>query len=301
MAYFKKRSGDYRYQSGLEVRYIVPGIQDTLTNGENCSVVFPDSCVRKGNNALMAISSPVLTNKNSRSGKGFSVLGKAYDIDELNSASWSFSNGDSMTIRLDIPEAYRDGKKKDISKLNMGLWNADSLKWNVLKKSVVDYDENIVSVNTRHFSRYAILSQPEELSCDFSISPNPFSPYVYPVDDLGRKMSNTGTIFNVRIISPNSTQGMDASLKIYNVIGERVWSAYFNPVSNLNYRIWWDGRTNDENDPDFNLNVESLRQDDAPVYVRGDKMCRNGRYFAVLTVKDSDNTEKIMKQVILFK
>ncbi len=301
VAYFNKRTGDYRYQSGLEVRYIVPGTEDTLTDGGNCRVVFPDSCVKEGNSAEISVKNPVLTNKNSRAGKGFSVLGKAYDIDELNSASWSFGNGDSITIELDIPESFRKGKEEKDYRLSMGLWNTDSLKWDILKNSEIDYEKNVVRVNTRHFSRYAILNQPEELSCEFTISPNPFSPYVYPVDDLGRKMSNTGTVFNVRVVSPNSTQGMDASLKIYNVRGERVWSAHFSPSSNLDYRVWWDGRTNDENDPDFNLNVESLRQDDTPIYVRGDKMCRNGRYFAVLTAKDSDDTEKIMRQVILFK
>ena len=86
---------------------------------------------------------------------------------------------------------------------------------------------------------------------------------------------------------------VETRLKIYTATGEMVWNMLIQNADNLPYYVWWDGRTSSK----------ELQPNGADhiVVVKGNKMCRNGRYFAVLTAKIGGKEQKKMKQIILMK
>ena len=71
-----------------------------------------------------------------------------------------------------------------------------------------------------------------------------------------------------------------------------------NPYINETYYIWWDGKGK----TDDNASLMSINPERKWLQIQGDKMCRNGRYFAVLTVTDmKNNEERQMKPLVVFK
>jgi hypothetical protein len=88
---------------------------------------------------------------------------------------------------------------------------------------------------------------------------------------------------------------VDFQIDIYNAIGDLVWSADVKNASEPEYRIWWDGKTTDKT-----VSIMG-KPTDGNYRVLGNRMCRNGRYFAVLTLDDHKKKKQIMKQIVLFK
>ena len=89
-------------------------------------------------------------------------------------------------------------------------------------------------------------------------------------------------------------------------MGEQVAKVILRNASKMKeYHLWWDGRTTTlsgvpweslKTHTDDNIDNGNAR------IMQGDKMCRNGRYFVVLTIKDFSGKEKnYMKQVVLIK
>ena len=84
-------------------------------------------------------------------------------------------------------------------------------------------------------------------------------------------------------------------VRIYNLVGDIVWAVQVLNARAEAYSFWWDGTTTDRivSWPDANQTT---------VLVKGNNLCRNGRYFAVVIVKDFGNKEKkYMKQIVLMK
>jgi phage terminase large subunit-like protein len=67
------------------------------------------------------------------------------------------------------------------------------------------------------------------------------------------------------------------------------------------YHLWWDGRTTDRAMVTWD-GLKNPTSDPNARVMAGNKMCRNGRYFVVLTIRDFNGKEKnYMKQVVLIK
>jgi hypothetical protein len=65
------------------------------------------------------------------------------------------------------------------------------------------------------------------------------------------------------------------------------------------YRLWWDGRTTNG---EQSVPISAAVNGEFYNVVKTDRMCRNGRYVAALTIVDNENNEKsVIKPVVLFK
>ncbi len=304
VGYFNVKTGDQSAESGLGVHYYIPVVGDSVSNRAGITISFPDSVVSPADDAELELSSPILKNRNFRApdSLGFIMIGDAYDINELNGVPLQVG-ADSIRLRLSVPEEYRDDARNDASMFSVGLWNEDSLCWERLAGSTVSDDGSDMIVHVGHFSRYAVLYKKTAVAGALSVYPNPFSPYVQPVHKYGDAYKSDlpfGACFE---ITPKSNvDPLDVTLDVYNVKGEHVlFARLINPEPNRRYHLWWDGRTSHEYNKEVKvekINDHALRQKTAG----GSVMCRNGRYFAVITVKDGKgNRTRKMKQVVLIK
>jgi hypothetical protein len=127
------------------------------------------------------------------------------------------------------------------------------------------------------------------------IAPNPFSPFIIPyynpfnTDD--RVIQHPGTC--IRIQADVKDARTEMKLKIYTQLGERVWSIILQNADNIPYYIWWDGRTSERD-------IQPAGTEHV-VVKKGNAMCRNGRYFAVLSSNVNGKEKQAMQQIILMK
>jgi hypothetical protein len=297
--------GKNEKQFGLEVKHCILGSDrpDTVSNQRGCTLIFPDSIVTNDKPGLLRISMPVLDNRLQLTSGTMTVAGGAYDIVEENDVNFQFRTGDSIRLILDIPEASMRQNPEKARLLRMGRWSEDSLKWVVLPNSAVDVERQTVCANVRHFSRYALLALSTELTSTLSILPNPFSPDKKASDfpSLARRLgANTprGTCISFTPECPDATV-QQLRVAIYSVSGEQVAGVVLqNALKLVEYRLWWDGRTTERGSVAW---TPSSFDPNACV-MSGKSMCRNGRYFVVLTIRDFAGKEKnFMKQVVLIK
>ena len=285
---------------GLEVENIlVAGSRpDTVSNLEGCTIIFPDSAVPAGKSGLLEIAAPLLQNQLELSSGQYTVVGSAYDISELNGVVFQAQGGDSIRLALDIPGSPMAGHKYCV-----GLWNPDSLQWKPLANSTTSIDGKTVSAFVPHFSRYAVLTQSVDLTSTFSILPNPFSPDKSASDfpSLAQRLGNNapkGTCISF-MVDMQDQRLNNVKIRIYNVVGEQVCGVVLQgPFKMTPYQLWWDGRTTDHI-VDWGT-LKAFNENGA--VMNGGKMCRNGRYFVLLTIKDITGKEKnYMKQAVLIK
>jgi hypothetical protein len=303
--YFNAQTGSDVNESGLAVHYFIPMHADSVTNHEGLTIVFPDSVVGPNDEAEVKLATPLLKNRmyRSPSDSGFLMIGKGYDIDELNDVAFRIDK-DSIQLKLDIPEEYQADAAQDAAAFTVGRWNPDSIRWEPLDGATVLREGTLISVNVAHFSRYAVMFRKETVAGELRVFPNPFSPYIRPVNRYGDGYTTDlpfGACFE---ITPKAmVDPLDVRLDIYNIKGEHVvFARLINPEPNRQYHLWWDGRTSRE----FNKEVyaekignNELRQ---VMVTENGPMCRNGRYFAVLTVKDGEgNISRKMVQTVLIK
>jgi hypothetical protein len=280
------------FQPGLKVCHIIgrKNTADTASNGSGFSIIFPPQAVSGTDIGVVDLSIPNVRN---RMKQGFLNLrmvdSNAYDINELEDITFNLAR-DSMRLILSIPEEFRKDAASKKRPFWIAHWNEDSLRWDPLANSTVAADGKTITAGIVHFSQYTVVSQPGRLSAEFSVSPNPFSPRVRP-RGAGQPL---GTCISVKPEMPEvSLQYME--VRIYNLVGDLVWAVQVRNALPEQYSVWWDGTTTDrvENWGDRN---------DKTVKVKGKNMCRNGRYFVVLIIKDMNNKElKYMKPVILMK
>ena len=281
---------------GLEVDNIITANSrpDTVSNLQGCTIIFPDSIVPADKSGKLVIAVPLLRNQLEISSGHYTVVGSAYDISEQNGVVFQVKGGDSIQLVLDIAGLATAGHKYCI-----GLWNTDSLQWKPLANSTAGSSGKTVSAYVPHFSRYAVLTQSVDLTSTLSILPNPFSPDKKASDfeslalRLGRDTPK-GTCISFTLDAQDQTVPK-VTVRIYNVVGDKVCGVVLPSAAKMQlYQLWWDGRTND-NDVEWKVDENSF-------VMTGNKMCRNGRYFVLLTIKDKSGKEKnYMKQVVLIK
>jgi hypothetical protein len=287
-------------QYGLVVEHITAkgAGADTFTNFAGCTVVVPDSVMPVSGSALFEVVSPSVSNAVARMTGVNAVAGSMYDITELNGVTFRQPTLDSLRISLDVPQGLASAQA-----INVGFWNPDSLAWSVLADSKMSIDKKTVSAAIAHFSRYAVLAQSGGLQSTLSVVPNPFSPLRSPSD-----FSKFATRFG-----PGAPKGTCISftpdvpdqrlrqfrVKIYSILGDLVCSVVNqNAPKMVTYNLWWDGRSNSGD-----MQWETLSGDNTKTFpVQNRLMCKNGRYFVVLTVTDFSGKEKsYMQQVVLVK
>jgi hypothetical protein len=127
------------------------------------------------------------------------------------------------------------------------------------------------------------------------IAPNPFSPYILPHYNPFNKDEKVPQKYGtcIRIQSDIKELSTEMRLQIYTMLGDRVWSLRLQNVDNLPYYVWWDGRTS-SNDIEWSGTSRVIDP-------KGNRMCRNGRYFAVLSARIKGKEKRLMKHIVLMK
>ncbi|MBD3320333.1 MAG: hypothetical protein GF350_04475 [Chitinivibrionales bacterium] len=302
--------GEYNYntenpkRSGLQVQKIVVSkpTPDTINTFQGCTIILPDSAVGSNETGLLQVGIPSLDNLIERGVGDLRMIGSAYDITEVNGVTLPAKSGDTINLSLDIPVTYQTRAVVEENSFYIARWNEDSLEWDTLGNSVVNEAGTGISAVIHGFSRYAVLAAAaSKTTSGLRIIPNPFSPhYSWQSDefaDLPRPPANSQGGAWI-IFSPDSRDNyVQADLRIFNILGDMVYY-----VSNLSVAIgdnyvWWDGKKNDRQ-----IELSQDEQQGDYYFQPGDRMCRNGRYIVVLSIKDSDGKIKhYKKQAILIK
>ncbi len=299
---FNRQTEENINKSGLDVRYVVPTVMDTMNTHRGCRVVIPDNLIDAGEEALIQMKRPVISeNKVKHISGSFDVVTDAFNFEEIKGITFNYAaddTTDSMVIIFDVPSEYHDDAKGSTGKYYVALWNADSLRWEPDSNSVVAVDGKSVSTTTTHFSRYALVRKATGTKAEFKVIPNPFSPFKRPTQDFSDlQQVPLGTCLLIRAESQYKSS-LNLGVDIYNVLGDKVWSVVLQNVSSSReYKIWWDGKTTERT---IALNSQNVSED-GYFEVTGKRMCRNGRYFAVLTIDDKEKKKQYKKQIILFK
>ncbi len=286
---------DNSSDAGLMVRFVIvnKNVPDTASNGRGCSIVFPKNIVSGTDVGIVEVNQDTLRNKvETKAGKFKIVTSNAFEIKQLENIALNTSL-DSIELLLNLPS----GKNvKSSDKMYLGCWNEDSLKWDLLLNSFVK--DSVVGAKLTHFSKYTILSE-ESNSGYLNISPNAFSPYVN-MGQIDPSKPYNGTCISFQIQTKNQING---KLAIYNVVGDLVWSMNIDNMSTNPYQVWWDGRVSLNSINASRLPITYGANGETVLVPKGDKMCRNGRYFVLLTGTEEIDKKvyRFMKPVVLMK
>jgi hypothetical protein len=286
-------SGDSK-TPGLPVRFVISSkdVPDTASNLRGCSIVFPAAVVSPDEKGLLAIETQVLTNVIRRGTGQMKVIDStAFSITESQGVVFENSDSDSINLILDIPQKLQKDVSGGTREIAIACWNTDSLRWEPLMNSKVSSDGKKISAALSHFSQYSIVAGPSRGGY-LDVSPNPFSPYVWP-RSISPEEKRFGTCISFKVETDRPPL-RDVKLRIYTLTGEPVWAMQIQNANQYPYQLWWDGRTS---------NRELIwTQPGNIIAEKGERMCRNGRYFVVLSAKDSNNKEqRYMKQIVLMR
>ena len=78
-------------------------------------------------------------------------------------------------------------------------------------------------------------------------------------------------------VETDRTHLRDVKVRIYTITGEPIWAMHIQNANQYPYQLWWDGRTSGKElvwTKPGNIIAE-----------KGERMCRNGRYFVVVSAK----------------
>ncbi len=292
--------GEYRLNEksrpGLNVHFMITDrpTHDTVSNGKGCKVIFPPHVVNGADFGLLEISDMPLVNQLRRGLATVRTVDTlAFEIRQLQNVAMNLSH-DSIILSIDLPKSKQNHLTTEKQRFSVAEWIEDSLKWKPLPNSRISSDGKTVSAALTHFSLYCLVYEPsDELILD--IAPNPFSPYVIPhhnpFDNEDLMPQKNGTC--IRVQADIEEARTEVRVRIYNIVGDLVWSMLIQNADNLPYYIWWDGRTS-ERDLISSGN-------DHTVAPKGKLMCRNGRYFAVVTAKIKGKEKSLMKHMVMLK
>jgi hypothetical protein len=286
---------DNSNEAGLMVRYVIvnKNIPDTASNGNGCSIIFPANIVSNTDVGIIEVNQDTLRNKiETRTGKFKIVTSSAFEIKQLENIALN-TTLDSIQLLLNLPSG---NNSKASDKVYLGYWNIDSLKWEILFNSFMK--DSVVGAKLAHFSKYTILSEVAN-SGYLNISPNAFSPYVN-FGQINPMKPYNGTCISFQIQTQNQING---KLAIYNEVGDLVWSMNIDNMSTNPYQVWWDGRVSLNSITASRLPITYGANGETVLVPKGDKMCRNGRYFVLLTGTEEIDKKvyRFMKPVVLMK
>ncbi len=279
---------------GLKVRFMIQNksVADTAMNGKGCAIIFPPNIVNNNDIGILELTQDTLENKIERqTGKYKVISSDAYEIKQLENISFNTSS-DSIQLLIDLPGDQKSNK----AKYYIGNWNIDSLQWQILTNSIVK--NSSVSAKLAHFSKYTILTESQN-SGYLRVGPNPFSPYVNQ-RQINPSTPYYGTCIKFQI---QSQKQVSAKIGIYNNVGDLVWSMKIPALKSSPYAIWWDGKSISKEIIPKGSDEMSGKDGEIVIVPKGDKMCRNGRYFIIVTgTEDIDKkTYRYMKPVVLMK
>jgi hypothetical protein len=288
-------ASDNSKEPGLMVRYVIvnKNIPDTASNGNGCTIIFPPNIVSNTDIGIVEINQDTLRNKiETRTGKFKVVTSSAFEIKQLENISLNTSL-DSIQLLLYLPSG---NKTKASNKMYLGNWNIDSLYWEILYNSFMN--DSVVGAKLAHFSKYTILAEVSN-SGYLTISPNAFSPYVN-IGQVNPQKPYNGTCISFQIQSQKQLNG---KLSIYNEVGDLVWSINIDNMNTNPYQVWWDGRASLNSITASRLPIAYGANGETVLVPKGDKMCRNGRYFVLLTGTEEIDKKvyRFMKPVVLMK
>lgn len=277
------------FDAGLNVRFVLGQQSRVADTRRGCKINFPRGVIGSTETGLIEVTTPDLGNQIRRgSGNLRMVDSIGYDIKQLESITFK----DSIELVLSIPDSYREDAAAGKRKFWIARWDRDSLQWNTLENSVVSAQGKSISAKLAEFSRFAVLSESRELSGGLKISPNPFSPFIRPVNEHGLS-AQFGTSIRYMVDAPEAVVP-SVRISIHNNMGQRVWAVRHMNVAAGEHALWWDGRTTSKE--------EVIRGGEGVGGIAQGPMLRNGRYFVVLTIEDTKGkTVQYVKHVVLMK
>ncbi|MBD3421219.1 MAG: hypothetical protein GF398_13970 [Chitinivibrionales bacterium] len=304
-------------KSGLEVQHIVSrkSIPDTINSFRGARIVLPPFVVGANETGKMTVTTPPLSNLIERGLGAQKAIGQAYEINEVNGIALQLSDTGSAEITLDMPESHVEAAAGNKMNFSIARWHVDSLRWDTLSTSQVAANGKTISATLTRFSRFGILAEAKKTEGFLSVWPNPFSPFGFssnnnkdyyrqavsrnykdPYNESDIAATAGGTW--IRFKTSSKENFAQARVRIYTVLGDLVYAvSHVNLRSNTDYFLWWDGKTTERE-----IELRPQSQDDATFYTPGKKLCRNGRYFVVLMLKDTKGKKRYYKQqVILIK
>jgi hypothetical protein len=255
------------------------------------------------------------------------------DIFEIKTDDFfAVSSSDPVSLKLFVPQIYHknlNGGQGDRNKLDVAIWDWDSLRWEYRARrgyvqnspnfEIKDYSYNdsekslslSVGEHINYFKsnsssggrmRIAIIARNLEADAEVVISPNPFSPFVSPRNDYQHITEMHGDVKGTCIkITPKSNETKfkpSAQVGIFTADGTPVYRATLNGLdAGQSYYLFWDGRTQLSHTA---FNAVDILPNKA-IFVKGNEMCRNGRYFVNVTIDDGKKKKRYTKEIILFK
>jgi len=146
-----------------------------------------------------------------------------------------------------------------------------------------------------------LFNEDDNVLGELQVSPNPFSPYVSPISDYmfleNMNADIKGTCLKIIPMSSTTGNNPNMTIDIYSANRTLVWETkLFSVIAGKEYYVFWDGKTR------IGRNGEIITvKENTPIRPNGDEMCRNGRYFAVVTIDDGHDKKRFTKEIILFK
>ncbi|MGM0443412.1 MAG: carboxypeptidase regulatory-like domain-containing protein [Fibrobacterota bacterium] len=334
-SYGKRLSTEYtKGGSPLNVRHSVSEFGGRITDFTGISLDIPHSSSTPGSNIELGILHSQTENeiKNNIAERGISRIGRVYTISKFRGTfrtdtiasraeGDAFVPADSVLLRAQLPREYHSLAAENGSNVSLAVWDEDSLGWDhpwrdsgttdstwssYYIDSLLTYSDESHTLtvpagevlNMNDSLRFAMIyRETDSLSASVSVSPNPFSPFVPNGELEGPNRDIPGTVIEILPLNSTTKANIAVTIEIVSVSGEKVWQGKYNTVSpGSPLQIIWDGRTR------INKNAALDESNDKhTLHLRGDKMCRNGRYFMVATVDDGSNRKRYTKEIILFK
>jgi len=231
---------------------------------------------------------------------------------------------DPVKITLNIPQIYHGSLTRgvgDTSRLGVAVWDDENLRWEYSQTDSLDNTKDVIPlksrydpekktltvgisrhINERDKIRIGIIGKGLGNDNAVSVSPNPFSPFVSPLKDYMHieDMNNEvkGTCIKITPPSSKTTFKNSAQVTIYTADNGLVYRATLEGLApEQSYYLFWDGRKQLSQEKANGLNLIPNRA----LFVRGDELCRNGRYFVNVTIDDGKIKKRYTKEIILFK
>ena len=279
------------------------------------------------NPIIVSLDRPVIRNFVERNveGEGVFIISDIYEVRRRLGEDFT---GD-VELKLFVPKIYHSnlrGGQNDANKLGIAIWDRDSLQWLYLeddgrafphdfsqtdlklKRPVYDHNDKSLTISVGEYInelnnvRVAIIARGLKTDAEVSISPNPFSPFVSPMNDYlhitGMRGDVKGTCIKITPKSNNTKFKPSAQIAIFTADGTPVYRATLNGLdAGQSYYLFWDGRKQ-LSQTAFN-SVDILPN--TAIFVRGDEMLRNGRYFVNITIDDGKEKKRYTREIILFK
>jgi hypothetical protein len=312
-------------RKGLLVAYTATADEKKVGN-KSAELAFDSQAAATA--ITVSIDNPVINNSGERDveEKNAFIISDIFEI--KRQVGEDFANPDGVNVKLFVPEIYHGDLSngvRDGEKLGIAVWDKKNLRWEYYDRKVLagqedsskmkvraaKYDSNEKSlalsigeyINEYNSIRIGIVGKDVAAGAVVQVSPNPFSPFVSPLNDyvnIISDMSNDvkGTCIKITSKSNATKFKTSAQVGIYTAEGTMVYHATLNGLdAGQSYYLFWDGRTQISSTALSKIGISPNKA----LFVPGNEMCRNGRYFVNVTLDDGKEKMRYTKEIILFK